>query len=114
MTNKPKEVWTKGEPVEKLMGMLRETLAEMDGEILSYDDIGLPIPPWIAFPEIGRGSIGWRMGGGEDYWGEFWTWYRSQKEPEKLKYQSLYPEPEEGAHGTSWIGIYEQIGSLDG
>ena len=114
MTEKSNKVWVKGEPVEKMMAMLEEALAKRTGETLSRDNNGLPLPPWIACPEIGRGSIGWRMGGGEDYWGEFWKWYRSQKEPEKLKYQSLYPEPEVGAHGTSWIGIYEQIGSLNG
>ena len=32
-------------------------------------------PPWIAYPEIERYSIGWRMGYGEEYicrWGGWW------------------------------------------
>ena len=32
-------------------------------------------PPWIAYPEIERYSIGWRMGYGEEYicrWGDWW------------------------------------------
>lgn len=28
-------------------------------------------PPWLAYPEIERYSIGWRMGYGEDYIGRF-------------------------------------------
>ena len=114
MTKKLKTVWAKGEPVEKLDGLLREILANKDNEVLSYDDEGKPLPPWIVCPKIGRGSIGWRMGSGEDYWSEFWKWYRDQNEPEKVEYQSLYPEPKEGAHGTSWTGIYEQIGKTNG
>lgn len=41
-------------------------------------------PPWKAY-DIPRGSLGWRMGYGEDYmmgWHEFWgqldTWEREQ------------------------------------
>ncbi len=28
------------------------------------------LPPWLAYPEIDRHSIGWRMGYGEDYIGK--------------------------------------------
>lgn len=34
---------------------------------------GTMVPPFIKHPEIPRGSIGWRMGGGEWY---LWMWHR--------------------------------------
>ena len=37
------------------------------------DRIIMP-PLWLAFPEIQRYSIGWRMGYGEDYRDRFWNW----------------------------------------
>ncbi len=29
-------------------------------------------PPWVAYPTYTRGTIGWRMGSGEDHMGNFW------------------------------------------
>ncbi|RED49935.1 hypothetical protein [Aestuariispira insulae] len=58
--------------------------------------------PWIALPHIKAGSIGWRMGGGEDYLSYFSDWF-SQLSPD---YQNNYcqnnPEPE------GWQGFYER------
>lgn len=31
-------------------------------------------PPWARYPEIGAGSIGWRMGGGEGWWHGWSHW----------------------------------------
>lgn len=40
-------------------------------------------PPWLAYPEIERYSIGWRMGYGEDYLYKFSDWFYSLPEEEQ-------------------------------
>lgn len=50
-------------------------------------------PPWLAFPEIERYSIGWRMGYGEDYIYKFGKWFDCLPEEEQKEYRSLFPEP---------------------
>ncbi|MCM1107155.1 MAG: NADAR family protein [Blautia sp.] len=64
-------------------------------------------PPWIAFPEIERYSIGWRMGYGESYiykWGE---WFRSLSNEDMKAYQELFPEP------VTWSGYWEDEDECD-
>lgn len=58
-------------------------------------------PPWIAYPEIERYSIGWRMGYGEGYIGEWGTWYDTLDSKEKNEYHTLFPEP------VTWNGYWE-------
>lgn len=60
-------------------------------------------PPWIKYPKIPLGSIGWRMGGGEVYWYAFREWYSSLLEDERLAFIASFPEP------TGWQGFYERI-----
>ena len=58
-------------------------------------------PLWIAFPEIERYSMGWRMGYGEDYiykWGE---WFNSLTKEDVKAYQDLFPEP------VTWRGYWD-------
>ena len=50
-------------------------------------------PPWLAYPEIERNSIGWRMGCGENYLGRFSIWLDTLSTEELAKYQLLFPEP---------------------
>ena len=50
-------------------------------------------PPWLAFPEIERYSIGWRMGYGEDYIDRFGHWLDTLSPEERTEYRSLFPEP---------------------
>lgn len=57
-------------------------------------------PPWIAFPEIERYSIGWRMGYGEAYIDKWGTWFESLTEEEVSAYQKLFPEP------VTWKGYW--------
>ena len=52
-------------------------------------------PPWKVFPEIPFGSLGWRMGGGEDYLDEFLQWMYLQSEEELKQYFSLNVPPPE-------------------
>jgi hypothetical protein len=57
-------------------------------------------PPWQEFTNIRRGSIGWRMGEGEDYLYRWREWFDTLKESEIEAYAQLYPEPDE------WHGFY--------
>jgi hypothetical protein len=61
------------------------------------------IPPWQKYPEIPRFSIGWRMGGGEDYFRQFRTWYKSLTDQEADEYARQNPEFEE------WQGFYAAV-----
>lgn len=63
---------------------------------------GLMVPPWIKFPNIPRGSIGWRMGMGEDYRDRFQIWYTKQLRDTHKRLWGKYPEPED------WTGFYRQ------
>jgi hypothetical protein len=67
-------------------------------------------PPWVIYPKISAGSIGWRMGPGETYWDEFDRWYKNLPEDTRLRFRSDNPEPEgwddfydlKEKHLTSW------------
>lgn len=58
-------------------------------------------PVWIAFPKISWGSIGWRMGAGEDYWHSWVGWYKGLPEEMRALYKQSWVEPE------GWGGFYE-------
>ena len=45
-------------------------------------------PPWLAFPEIERYSIGWRMGYGEDYIYRFGDWLDTLSSEELCEFAS--------------------------
>ncbi|MCI8408617.1 MAG: NADAR family protein [Lachnospiraceae bacterium] len=57
-------------------------------------------PPWIAYPEIEQGSIGWRMGYGEDYLIKHGRWFHALDEEDRKEYQTLFPEP------VTWKGYW--------
>lgn len=73
------------------------------------DAEGLFAPPWVAFPSIGRGSIGWRMGAGEDYMHIWHTWYADISDEKRALLRQRYPEPEEVSEGLPWKGFYDEI-----
>ncbi len=50
-------------------------------------------PPWLVFPDIPWGSIGWRMGNGESYIMTWDRWYKKLSQDDRAKYQSLHPAP---------------------
>ena len=64
----------------------------------------LMIPPWQKYPTIPLGSMGWRMGHGEEYWFEFAAWFADRLSPEKQEYAERHPEPE------GWSGFYVRQG----
>ena len=60
-------------------------------------------PPWLAYPALQRGSIGWRMGYGEDYLTRFFSWYDVLPEKEQAAYRRLFPEP------ITWRGWWDGV-----
>lgn len=44
---------------------------------LSSTPADLLVPPWVEFPTYEKYSMGWRMGVGEDYIGEWWDFLNS-------------------------------------
>src|SRR5688572_27535073 len=59
-------------------------------------------PPWEVYPEIPCGSIGWRMGPGEDVWRDWLTWLEALTPAKREEYRRRHPEP------GSWSGIYDR------
>lgn len=57
-------------------------------------------PLWIAYPEIEQGSIGWRMGYGEDYSMKHARWFHALSKKEQKEYQELFPKP------VTWKGCW--------
>lgn len=49
------------------------------------------LPPWLAHPEIEPGSIGWRMGYGEDHMIKLSKYFNELSESEQLIYQLTFP-----------------------
>ena len=65
-------------------------------------DIGLMEPPWLWFPDIPLGSVGWRMGAGEDYWYQWQDWYVAQSADLQGTVRACFAEP------PGWEGFYER------
>ena len=64
-------------------------------------------PLWLAYPEIERYSIGWRMGYGEDYKYKFFDWFETLSQEEKAQYRTLFPEP------VTWKGWWENTDACE-
>ena len=64
-------------------------------------------PPWLAYREIERYSIGWRMGYGEDYICRFNDWLNSLSIEEQAEYRALFPEP------ITWKGWWDNTDSSE-
>lgn len=50
-------------------------------------------PLWLMYPNIPKGSIGWRMGYGESYLMEQYRWFSKLSDEEKREYNEKFPEP---------------------
>lgn len=59
-------------------------------------------PPYIAYKNIERYSIGWRMGSGESYMASFCSWFYSLSNEEQLEYRELFKEP------ILWTGFFDE------
>ncbi len=59
------------------------------------------LPLWLAYPGVGRYSIGWRMGYGEDYKYKLFDWLKTLTAEERRTYQKMFPAP------VGWRGWYQ-------
>lgn len=84
--------------------MLTSKKKEVDAVLLNKPVMP---PPWIAFPEIERYSIGWRMGYGESYMDKWGAWFDSLIEDDVKAYQELFPEP------VTWKGYWKDEDECD-
>ena len=73
-----------------------------DPPIPDFDGNDLMVPPWIKYPNLPRGSMGWRMGLGESYLEQFDAWYNRQHRDTHKSVWSEYPEP------SDWQGFYRR------
>ena len=71
-----------------------------DPPIPDQDEEGFMRPPWAKYPNLRKGSAGWRMGQGEAYRDDFNTWWSRQPRNVRLALRSKYPEPAE------WAGFW--------
>lgn len=62
-------------------------------------------PPWLMYPEICNGSLGWRMGSGEYYIEEFIKWFKALSLEEQQLYKEMFPTPK------GWMGWYNDDSS---
>jgi hypothetical protein len=60
-------------------------------------------PPWKACPDIPHGSIGWRMGCGEEVYDTFYRSFSALGDEEAAAFEQAHPEPPE------WAGFYAMI-----
>ena len=74
---------------------------------MALQDKKIMPPPWMAFPEIERYSIGWRMGYGEDYIYRFGDWLDTLSPEERTEYRTLFPEP------VTWKGWWDDEDSSE-
>jgi hypothetical protein len=88
-----------GSMSSELREFLERARKEMEAKAVDHRQ-----PPWKAFPEYERYSMGWRMGPGEDYWGAFHSWFRSLSRQDVDAFVAFHPEPER------WSGFYDGIG----
>ncbi len=72
---------------------IRAELTAIADRTPDYPDPMLPL--WEAMPTIpGWPSMGWRMGGGEDYFSDYAAWFCSLTEADQNAYIANHPEPE--------------------
>ena len=84
-----------------LLGYALMETRDILNEVGEFKTLKNPIlPPWLAYPEIDKYSIGWRMGYGETHIMELSKYLDSLSESEKKIYELTYPETGE------WKGWY--------
>jgi protein-tyrosine-phosphatase/N-acetylglutamate synthase-like GNAT family acetyltransferase len=63
---------------------------------------GTLVPPWCKYPEIPRGSIGWRMGAGEWYLWMWGRWFETLDDAARAAYLQRW-EPEAPDEWKDWM-----------
>jgi len=103
MADKRPESWkiVDGKLPDDLRKIL-EAVADERSRIVYPDPM---VAPWFECPDYERTSMGWRMGGGEDYMIAFRNWLKALSENELARYRKENEEPD------GWQGFYEYIRS---
>jgi len=75
---------------------------------------GVVLPPWTAYPDIERFSIGWRMGNGEWHLMVWWHWWERDRpdEASRIAYFRAWPPPVEWLDWAA-IGIWPDLDDDD-
>ena len=60
-------------------------------------------PPWVFDPDLPRGSIGWRMGDGQDDLAKWQRMFIALSPDLKREYMNRYPAPVE------WESMYQYL-----
>jgi hypothetical protein len=60
-------------------------------------------PPWVKHPDIPAGSIGWRMGDGEQYYDQFYRWFSALSASEQDAFAGANQPP------SGWADLYTTI-----
>jgi ribA/ribD-fused uncharacterized protein len=65
----------------------------------------LPLPPWIRFPAYDDPSdLGYRMGGGQDYFEEWLSWFLGMTRTGRRRYNDVFPTRRDWErHMTGWM-----------
>lgn len=61
-----------------------------------------PMAPWVVFPHLDTGHIGWRMGPGEYYLNEWYKIFATFSKQEKEEYFSKYDLGVEWPYREEW------------
>lgn len=72
-------------------------------EVPDFDESKIMVSPWIKFPNLPFGSLGWRMGDGEYFMDRYAAWYQSQNTQVRRITREKYPEP------ADWKGFYFRL-----
>lgn len=83
--------------------ILMEVRAELMAGKLDEVAVCVPSPPWIKFPEFGKGGpgdLGFRMGGGQDYIDEWRDWFAGMSKKNRTRYLTLFQVPE---YWSDWL-----------
>lgn len=83
----------------------------------NIDGNKLMAPLWLMYPNIQNGSIGWRMGYGEGYAMDFYSWFGNLEEGEKKKYREMFQKPKRWEiddsiyqHNNYWTYTWQEDG----
>ena len=75
-----------------LLGYALMETRDILNEIGEFKPLENPtLPPWLAYPEIDKYSIGWRMGYGETHMMDLNKYWKNLNDTDKRIYQLTYP-----------------------
>lgn len=88
----------------------RRSLAKSLADSFAYILVeGEPLPPWMEYPEILIGSVGWRMGVGEGYIHEvFFPFWKNLTPEEQASYVKKFDLGPQWPDREKWLTSLER------